>query len=58
MSKDQENDLLSFLKKVSRACDEDSSVPNFVAPQVNEWLKELIEKGTLEPEKKEEESPQ
>lgn len=58
MSKEQENDLLSFLKKVSRACNEDSSVPDFVAPQVNEWLKELAEKGTLEPEKKEEDSPQ
>jgi len=32
MSKEQESDLLSFLKKVSRACDEDSSVPDFVAP--------------------------
>lgn len=48
MSAEQEHDLLSFLKKVSRACDEDSSVPNFVGPQVNEWLKELVEKGTLE----------
>lgn len=53
MSKEQENDLVSFLKKVSRACDQDSSVPDFVAPQVNEWLKELAEKGTLEPEHKE-----
>jgi hypothetical protein len=48
MSAEQENDLLSFLKKVQNSCKNDSSVPDFVAPQVNEWLKELIEKGKLE----------
>ena len=49
ISAEQESDLLSFLKKVQRACDDDKSVPDFVAPQVNEWLKELLEKGQLEP---------
>ncbi|TNV73126.1 hypothetical protein FGO68_gene12208 [Halteria grandinella] len=48
MSKEQESNLLTFLQKVSRACDNDNSVPEFVGSQVNEWLKELQEKGTPE----------
>jgi hypothetical protein len=48
LSGEQENDLMAFLKKVQRACENDSSVPDFVAPQVNEWLNELAQKGTLE----------
>lgn len=45
ISQEQESNLLTFLQKVSRACDNDSSVPDFVGSQVNEWLKELQEKG-------------
>jgi hypothetical protein len=29
--------------KVQRACETDSSVPDFVGAQVDEWLKELKE---------------
>lgn len=41
ISKEQETNLLTFLQKVSRACDNDSTVPEFVGTQVQEWLKEL-----------------
>ena len=30
--------------KVQKACNTDSSVPDFVGSQVSEWLKELDEK--------------
>lgn len=53
LSTEQEQNLFTFLQKVQKACKEDSSVPDFVGSQVQDWLKELQEKGTLEPEKKE-----
>jgi len=55
LSPEQEQNLFTFLQKVQRACNDDSSVPDFVGSQVEDWLKELQEKGHLEPlpEKKE-----
>lgn len=35
---------MKFLAKVSNACKDDSSVPDFVGSQVAEWLKELEDK--------------
>lgn len=51
ISKEQEASLFTFLQKVKKACNDDDSVPDFVGSQVTEWLKELQEKGSLEPEK-------
>ena len=39
---------MEFLKKVKNACANDSSVPDFVGSQVEEWLNEFKEKGFLE----------
>jgi hypothetical protein len=44
LSADQEKDLAEFLGKVMTACKSDSSVPEFVGLQVQEWLKEMEEK--------------
>ena len=41
LSAQQESDLFSFLQKVQKACKNDSSVPDFVGSQVNDWLTEL-----------------
>ena len=41
ISKDEEANLAVFLQKLTKACDNDKSVPTFVGDQVNEWLKEL-----------------
>ena len=44
LSKEEEDNLLQFLLKVSKACKTDSSVPDFVGPQIEDWLKELNQK--------------
>ena len=44
LSPEQEQDLSAFLSKVMAACKTDSSVPEFVGLQVEEWLKEIEEK--------------
>ena len=44
LSVEQEKDLTAFLSKVMTACKSDSSVPEFVGLQVQEWLKEMEEK--------------
>lgn len=41
LTSEQESTLFAFLQKIQRACEGDSSLPDFIAPQVNEWLKEL-----------------
>jgi hypothetical protein len=43
---------MKFLMKVSSACKDDNSVPDFVGSQVTEWLKEL------EVKKEQQETPQ
>ncbi len=42
--------MFTFLQKVQKACEWDTSVPDFVGSQVNEWLKELQEKGSISEE--------
>ena len=50
ISADEEAKLGVFLNKISKACKDDKSVPDDVGAQVNSWLAELNEKGTLEPD--------
>ena len=45
LSPEQEQNLKTFLSKLSVACKEDKSVPLFVGEQVNVWLKEMEEKA-------------
>eukprot|EP00347_Sterkiella_histriomuscorum_P002673 403367240 len=49
LTEEQEATLFAFLQKVSKACDEDSSVPDFVGLQVGDWLKELQDKNAAQP---------
>ena len=44
----EEENLLNFLNKLQKACKEDSSVPDVVGMQVNDWLKELVAKAPSE----------
>ena len=44
ISPEEEQNLMNFLVKVSRACDNDPSVDGFIGEQVNEWIKELKDK--------------
>ena len=35
---DEQENLAAFLKKISKACENDKSVPDFVGQQVNVWM--------------------
>ena len=41
LSEEQEATLFAFLQKVQKACGDDSSLPDFIGLQVNDWIKEL-----------------
>lgn len=47
VSPDEEKELANFLKRIAVACKNDSSVPDVVGVQVQEWLKEMEDEAQV-----------